>query len=97
LRRYKLTAGRKPDFHVSARVAATTSTMGNYVCTPVPNDESRTSPFTDYLAMDIERVIDAAAAASIRRASETPVISDSDKEFKLPQGCIAALFLTIRR
>lgn len=50
LRRGKLIEGRKPNFHVSAQVAAATSTMADYVRTRAQDDEFYAKLLTDYLA-----------------------------------------------
>jgi len=50
LRRSKLIEGRKPNFHVSAQVAAATSTMADYVRTRAQDDEFYAKLLTDYLA-----------------------------------------------
>tara|TARA_B100000678_G_scaffold261048_1_gene242300 strand:+ start:262 stop:1905 length:1644 start_codon:yes stop_codon:yes gene_type:complete len=50
LRRNKLIEGRKPNFHVSAQVAAATSTMADYVRTRAQDDEFYAKLLVDYLA-----------------------------------------------
>ncbi|MFW2343089.1 RNA-binding domain-containing protein [Brevundimonas sp.] len=50
LRRNKLIEGRKPKFHVSAQVAAATSTMADYVRTRAQDDEFYAKLLKDYLA-----------------------------------------------
>ena len=50
LRRSKLIEGRKPNFHVSAQVAAATATMADYVRTRGQDDEFYAKLLTDYLA-----------------------------------------------
>jgi len=50
LRRRKLIEGRKPNFHVSATVAAATATMADYVRTRAQDDEFYAKLLTDYLA-----------------------------------------------
>ena len=50
LRRRKLIEGRKPNFHVSAKVAAATATMVDYVRTRAQDDEFYAKLLTDYLA-----------------------------------------------
>ena len=50
LRRRELIEGRKPNFHVSARVAAATATMADYVRTRGQDDEFYAKLLTDYLA-----------------------------------------------
>lgn len=50
LRRSKLIEGRKPNFHVSAQVAAATSTMADYVRTRAQDDEFYAKLLADYLA-----------------------------------------------
>lgn len=50
LRRNKLIEGRKPNFYVSAQVAAATSTMADYVRTRAQDDEFYAKLLTDYLA-----------------------------------------------
>ncbi|MEO0462494.1 MAG: ATP-binding protein [Pseudomonadota bacterium] len=50
LRRNKLIEGRKPNFHVSAQVAAATSTMADYVRTRAQDDEFYAKLLIDYLA-----------------------------------------------
>ncbi len=50
LRRNKLIEGRKPNFHVSAQVAAATSTMADYVRTRAQDDEFYAKLLMDYLA-----------------------------------------------
>jgi ATP-dependent DNA helicase RecG len=50
LRRSRLIEGRKPNFHVSAQVAAATSTMADYVRTRAQDDEFYAKLLTDYLA-----------------------------------------------
>lgn len=49
LRRNGLIEGRKPALHVSARVAAATSTMADYVRTRAQDDEFYAKLLTDYL------------------------------------------------
>jgi ATP-dependent DNA helicase RecG len=49
LRRGKLIEGRKPNFHVSAQVAAATATMADYVRTRALDDEFYAKQLTDYL------------------------------------------------
>ncbi len=50
LRRGKLIEGCKPNFHVSAQVAAATATMADYVRTRGQDDEFYAKLLTDYLA-----------------------------------------------
>lgn len=50
LRRRTLIEGRKPNFHVSAKVAAATATMADYVRTRAQDDEFYAKLLTDYLA-----------------------------------------------
>jgi ATP-dependent DNA helicase RecG len=50
LRRRNLIEGRKPNFHVSAQVAAATATMADYVRTRAQDDEFYAKLLTDYLA-----------------------------------------------
>lgn len=50
LRRRALIEGRKPNFHVSAKVAAATATMADYVRTRAQDDEFYAKLLTDYLA-----------------------------------------------
>lgn len=50
LRRHNLIEGRKPNFFVSAQVAAATSTMADYVRTRGQDDEFYAKLLTDYLA-----------------------------------------------
>lgn len=50
LRRNKLIEGRKPNFHVSAQVAAATSTMADYVRTRAQDDDFYAKLLKDYLA-----------------------------------------------
>lgn len=50
LRRGNLIEGRKPNFHVSAQVAAATATMADYVRTRAQDDEFYAKLLTDYLA-----------------------------------------------
>ena len=50
LRRGKLIEGRKPNFHVSAQVAAATATMADYVRTRGQDDEFYAKLLTDYLS-----------------------------------------------
>ena len=50
LRRGKLIEGRKPNFHVSASVAAATATMADYVRTRAQDDEFYAKLLTDYLS-----------------------------------------------
>lgn len=50
LRRTKLIEGRKPNFHVSAQVAAATSMMADYVRTRAQDDDFYAKLLTDYLA-----------------------------------------------
>ena len=50
LRRRNLIEGRKPNFHVSAKVAAATATMADYVRTRAQDDEFYAKLLTDYLA-----------------------------------------------
>lgn len=50
LRRNRLIEGRKPNFHVSAQVAAATSTMADYVRTRAQDDDFYAKLLKDYLA-----------------------------------------------
>lgn len=50
LRRNKLIEGRKPNFYVSAQVAAATSTMADYVRTRAQDDDFYAKLLADYLA-----------------------------------------------
>lgn len=50
LRRGNLIEGRKPNFHVSAQVAAATATMADYVRTRGQDDEFYAKLLTDYLS-----------------------------------------------
>jgi ATP-dependent DNA helicase RecG len=50
LRRRELIEGRKPNFFVSAKVAAATATMADYVRTRGQDDEFYAKLLTDYLA-----------------------------------------------
>lgn len=50
LRRRELIEGRKPHFHVSAKIAAATATMADYVRTRPQDDEFYAKLLTDYLA-----------------------------------------------
>jgi ATP-dependent DNA helicase RecG len=49
LRTKKLIEGRKPNFYVSAQVAAATATMADYVRTRAQDDEFYAKQLTDYL------------------------------------------------
>jgi ATP-dependent DNA helicase RecG len=49
LRRGQLIEGRKPNFHVSAQVAAATATMADYVRTRALDDEFYAKQLTDFL------------------------------------------------
>lgn len=90
LRRRKLIEGRKPNFHVSAYVAAATATMADYVRTRAQDDEFYAKLLTDYL----ER----AGAASRKQIDELLVNKLSDAlsdEQKIKK--IANLLTKLRR